>query len=140
MHKLSGRTLRIPDSTPVATPVATIIPAKPALLEIPAKLVPPTVPVPEKPKAPVRKPPGLYSVQLGSLASYRDAERELKTLKQRHGDILSGLNLRVVSGTVTGKGRVWRIRATGLSSLKSAERTCRSLGAKINSCLVLRPR
>lgn len=137
---LAGTYFYVAARAPEPTPDATIIPTKPALLEIPAKFVAPTVPVPEMPKASVQKPPGLYSIQLGSLVSYRDAERELKTIRQRYGNLLSGLELRVVSGAVTGKGRVWRIRAAGLSSVESAERACRRLGAQINSCLVLGPR
>lgn len=123
-----------------STQAGAIIPTAPAILTSPTAPIPPTTAQSKKKIAPPRKPVGLYSIQLGSLTSHANAQRELRTLKQRHGKILSGLDLRVVSGAVAGKGSVWRIRAVGLPSVESAERACRRLGSEIKSCLVLRPR
>lgn len=125
------KTIPTPHPMPIP-PEALVTPDQP--------MVPSEIPVAEKEVAATPKIIGPYSVQLGSLPSSKDAARELKTLKQRFGGKLSGLDLRVVAGSVSGKGRVWRIRAVGLPSAEAASRLCRNLGVNKTACLALKRR
>lgn len=114
-----------------------------AVIDVPSEVATKKpVPVPKQrvAPAPASKLVGTHSIQLGSLPTSRDAQRHLRTLKRRHGDILYGLKLSVVPGSIEGKGRVWRVRVIGLPSAAAAKRICQRLKAQKTSCLVLRRR
>jgi cell division septation protein DedD len=92
-------TISLPPTDVSAKASSPVIPVVPETLVTTDE---PMVKSPKKPVATTPKPTGRYSVQLGSLPNSRDAQRELKSLRQRHGGILSSLDLRVVPGTVPG--------------------------------------
>lgn len=136
-----------PEAPPSAAPVAPVAAVTPSAVS-PSAVIPATEPPAIRPaaaiseirSAPAPKPIRPYSVQLASLPNARDAERELRTLKRRHGSLLAGLDLRVMPGVAAGKGRVWRIRASGMPSAELAQRACRRLSARKIACLVIRRR
>jgi len=72
-------------------------------------------------------------VQLASYRDVRNAERGWQVLQRDHGDVIGGLERRLVRVTLPGKGVYHRLFAAGLSSA-DADRVCRTLKARGAFC------
>ncbi len=81
---------------------------------------------------------GGYAVQLGAFKSgAAAAHRRWTVLVRRYPKLLSGLTS-TVAPTKSASGTLYRLQATGLRDAR-AQQICRSLRAKSQSCLVIRP-
>lgn len=81
---------------------------------------------------------GKYAVQLGAFKSGKAAaERRWARLRKENPRLLTGLSSRVVARKTAG-GTLYRLQAVGLSEAR-AERICKSLKARSQPCVIVRP-
>ena len=107
-------------------------------------LVPPQKPAPGAaleavPGAPsTALPAKLYVIQLASVPSVADAEREWARLQQAHPDQLGGRAVEVNAAEVGDRGTFYRVRIGPFADRDAARDLCRELNAAGQECLVIR--
>ncbi len=110
----------------------------------PAPPVPETTSEPKTPKktAAAKPPPPPatqnYRLQLGALRSKAAVDKTWKGLRQRHGDLLSGLGLAIERKDLgPPKGVFYRLLAGPVGDRKKAQRLCADLEKRNVGCLVV---
>ncbi len=150
------------DAVPVtAPPRASIHPGganAPAPVPPPAPLPTPAAPRPQQaaptpaPAAPVARPAtpapspqvaaapaaGGIRIQLASVRSQADAQREWERLRRQHGDVLGNLTASFPTVDLGDRGMFWRIQAGGFASADAAQAACAALRARGAGCNVVR--
>ena len=103
-----------------------------------AEAAPEPEPVPEPEPEPAAGAPvaDLFRVQVASARDEAGAEREWERLKSRHGELLDGLNLRVVHADLGDKGVWYRARIGPFSDRAGASALCDALKARGTDCFV----
>jgi hypothetical protein len=94
--------------------------------------------LPRHKPAPAAVPAGGYAVQLASVRSAADAEREWRRLKREFPGLLVGYGMTVDEATVDERGTFYRLRIGSFTDRSKAEEVCARLEAKKQDCLVLR--
>jgi cell division septation protein DedD len=150
------------DAVPVTAPPRASIPpggaASPAPVPPPATLPAPVAPRPQQaapaptpaPAAPVTRPAapapqvaaapaaGGIRIQLASVRSQADAQREWERLRRQHGDVLGNLTASFPTVDLGDRGMFWRIQAGGFASADAAQAACAALRARGAGCNVVR--
>lgn len=80
---------------------------------------------------------GDYAVQLASVRSRQEANREWERLRRRHSDILGSLQLTVLEADLGQRGKYYRLRAGPITNQNSARRVCDSLVDRKVTCIVV---
>jgi hypothetical protein len=78
---------------------------------------------------------GSAEVQLAALGSRSEAEATWRKLSAKHGDILDGMEYRIIRAELS-KGTFYRLRVTGLPNKDAARQLCQLLKTRNQSCLV----
>jgi cell division septation protein DedD len=151
------------DAVPVtAPPRASIQPGganAPAPVPPPTALQVPTAPRPQQaapaaptPAAPAARPAtpapapqiaaapaaGGIRIQLASVRSQADAQREWERLRRQHGDVLGNLTASFPTVDLGDRGMFWRIQAGGFANADAAQAACAALRARGAGCNVVR--
>ena len=79
----------------------------------------------------------VYMLQLASLASRPDAERELGRLIEKHKDLLGDYDLTIAQGDVQGRS-FYRVRSAAVGDSNLAYETCAQLVVRGQGCMVMR--
>jgi hypothetical protein len=105
----------------------------------PAPLAPPpaAAPVIIAPAPPPQAVTAPYMLQLGALGSQAKAEAAMSQLRQRHGPLLAGLELRIERIDLGAKGVFYRIYATGNMTANEAKARCQQLGQQGQNCIAI---
>ncbi|MSO89609.1 MAG: SPOR domain-containing protein [Rhodospirillaceae bacterium] len=123
-------------------------PAQAVLVEAPEPPSRPTAPqLPTAAPMPPAAPPAMAAlpasgrrIQLSSVRSADDANREWARLVKNHPDVLSGLSLTVSPAELGGdRGTVYRVQAGPVADEAAARDLCGKLSARRQGCLVVRP-
>lgn len=104
------------------------------------KIVAPKPTAAPKPKA-VKAAPVSSStpyVQLAALRSEAEAKRLWAKLSAKHSDVLGGLSYYTEAVQIAGKGTLYRLRASGVSSHAKAKSICKTLKGRKQGCLASR--
>lgn len=80
---------------------------------------------------------GEYAIQLASVRSRQEADREWKRLRRSHADILSSLQLTVLEADLGQRGKYYRLRAGPITNEDSARQTCKFLVDRKVTCIVV---
>lgn len=141
-----ARRVADPDAASEA-PAAAVDPAtqRPDLAPAPSEPDPPaaaTEPAPPAAAEPApvlaaRPPPGRYRIQLGAVRDKAAAQREWRRLRQKHTDILGGLQMFIQEVDIAGKGVFHRIQAGPLPERELAEIACDQLKSRKAPCFVI---
>ncbi len=107
---------------------------------------PPSRPAPAQPPTAAPAPPALAAlpasgrrIQLSSVRSADDANREWARLVKNHPDVLGGLSLTVSPADLGGdRGIVYRVQAGPVADEAAARDLCGKLSARRQGCLVVR--
>jgi hypothetical protein len=83
-------------------------------------------------------PARLYVIQLASVPSVADAEREWTRLQQAHPAQLGGRAVEVNAAEVGDRGTFYRVRIGPFADRDAARELCRELNAAGQECLVIR--
>ena len=129
-----------------APPTAAQLAAPPPLAATPA---PQAAPKPaETPKAATTPPAqtaaapaknGSYKVQVASVPSQEQAEKEWAKMKSANSDLLGALTMSIQRADLGAKGVYYRIQAGPLADDAAAKTLCSSLQSRKIGCLVVRP-
>jgi cell division septation protein DedD len=77
---------------------------------------------------------GPYRVQLGSYAKGEIAQRQWKSLRARHADLVEGLQMFVERVEIPQKGTLFRLQAGPLKSPEDAQKLCAALARRKVAC------
>lgn len=80
---------------------------------------------------------GRPMIQLGSWRAREGAEKNWTELQSRHGDLLGGLDHRVVAADLGGRGTFHRLQVGPLKDVASAKDLCAALAGRKVACLVV---
>lgn len=80
-----------------------------------------------------------FRVQLSSVKSRTDAEKEAERLSRVHGAVLDGADIALVRVDLGSKGVYYRLRAGPMPDRHAANSVCEKLSAGNQSCLVIAP-
>ena len=83
-------------------------------------------------------PDALYRIQVATVPSETDAEREWRRLKRRHGEALGPLEMDVVPFDTAEGGKLFRLQGGPLDE-EGARAVCVRLREEGSTCLVIRP-
>ncbi len=124
----------VPPTAQVQPPVQETKPT-PTTVPEPAVVasVPPTPPAP--PAAVATPAKGSYVIQLASVSSKPDADKEWGRLRRAHADILGGLTLDIQQADLGAKGTFYRVRG-GMIDEASARQLCAELSKRKVGCIV----
>lgn len=132
---------------PPEPPTATQLAAPPPLATTPTP-APQAAPKPaETPKTAAAPPPaaaapaknGSYKVQIASVPSQEQAEKEWAKAKAANSDLLGGLTVSFQRADLGAKGIYYRVQAGPLADDAAAKTLCSSLQSRKIGCLVVRP-
>jgi cell division protein FtsN len=122
-------------SNPASGAASTAAPPPPAAARTKAAKPAPTA---AAAPAPAPAPAGSYGVQLGAFKSSADAaNRRWAHLDKAYPQVLAGLSPTVAPKTGA-SGTLYRLQIVGLSG-KHAHEICKSLKAKSQACVIIRP-
>ena len=82
---------------------------------------------------------GNYKVQIASVPSQEQAEKEWAKAKAANGDLLGSLTMSIQRADLGAKGIYYRVQAGPLSDDAAAKTLCSSLQSRKIGCLVVRP-
>jgi cell division protein FtsN len=138
----SGAASNSPTAPPAAgAPAANTAGAVPGASppsRAPAKSANPPAASGQKPAAGTATHPGSYGIQLGAFKSgAAAADRRWAHLQERYPQLLKGLSSKVVPKK-TATGTLYRLQAFGVTK-SHARAICKSLKAKSQACVVVRP-
>jgi cell division septation protein DedD len=125
----------VPAPEPEA-PAAEAAP-EPAVTE-PAPEAAPAVPAAEEP-APQVAAAGAFRIQLASVKSEADAQKEWTRLQKIHADLLGTLAPTIQRADLGAQGIFYRIQGGPLANREAAAALCEQLKAKNQACLVVKP-
>lgn len=132
-----------PAALPAPAPQATAprpqqqaapVPAAPAA-QAPATRPATPAPAPQVAAAPAA---GGIRIQLASVRSQADAQREWERLRRQHGDVLGNLTASFPTVDLGDRGMFWRIQAGGFANADAAQAACAALRARGAGCNVVR--
>lgn len=83
-------------------------------------------------------PDAPFVIQLASVKSPADAEREWQKLQRNFPDVLANMKLRIDEATVRDKGTFYRIRTGPFTERAEAQSACAAIAAAKGDCLVVR--
>ncbi len=144
-----------PMPAPEAAP-ATVAEAVPPAPELPVVPAPEPAPAPAA-EAPAAEPPAEaatasapeaapqvamatgFRIQLASVKSEADADKEWTRLRKIHGDLIGDLQPTVQRADLGTQGVFYRIQGGPLASREEAAALCEKLKAKNQGCLVVKP-
>lgn len=125
-----------------APPTAAQLAAPPPLTTTPT-------PAPQAAPKPAETPPaqaaaapaknGAYKVQIASVPSQEQAEKEWAKAKAANSDLLGALTLSIQRADLGAKGIYYRVQAGPLTDDAAAKTLCGSLQSRKIGCLVVRP-
>lgn len=118
------QTAPAPAPTPAPTPAPQVAPAPPP----PRAVVPPPAPGPAS---------GIR-IQLASVRSEADAQREWERMRRQHADVLGNLAPAFPFADLGDRGTFWRVQAGGFADLAAAQNACAALRARGLGCNVVR--
>jgi len=124
----------VPPPAPLPAPVAPR-PQQAAPAPTPAPAARPATPAPQVAAAPAA---GGIRIQLASVRSQADAQREWERLRRQHGDVLGNLTASFPTVDLGDRGTFWRIQAGGFASTDAAQAACAALRARGAGCNVVR--
>jgi len=116
---------------PLATTPTPAPQAAPKPAEAPKTAAAPTAAVPAQ--------NGGYKVQVASVPSQEQAEKEWAKLKSANSDLLGALTMSIQRADLGTKGIYYRIQAGPLADDAAAKTLCSSLQSRKIGCLVVRP-
>ncbi|MQA65956.1 MAG: hypothetical protein GEU76_08650 [Alphaproteobacteria bacterium] len=90
-------------------------------------------------KAPAMPPTGDYRVQLSSVRSEADADKEAARLSRLHKEVLGDLTIAQVRADLGERGTYYRLRAGPLKDHDAAVALCQELAARNQGCIVVGP-
>jgi hypothetical protein len=90
-------------------------------------------------KAPATDPGGDYRIQLGSMKSEADAEKEAARLRRLHKDALGDLTIARVRADLGERGVYYRLRAGPLKDAAAATALCHEFASRNQGCIVIAP-
>lgn len=134
-----------PNAVPVTPPPRASLP--PGGAAAPAPVAPPPAPPPQQtaqaPRAapPPSPPPGPATgirIQLASVRSEADAQREWERMRRQHADVLGNLSPAFPSADLGERGTFWRVQAGGFADLAAATEACAALRGRGLGCNVVR--
>lgn len=136
------------DAVPVMAPPRASIPPgganAPASAPSPAPAPTPTVPAARPapqapaPQAAAAAAAGGIRIQLASVRSQADAQREWERLRRQHADVLGNLTASFPTVDLGDRGMFWRIQAGGFANADAAQAACAALRARGAGCNVVR--
>jgi hypothetical protein len=129
-----------PQATPpvTATEPAPTAPQPDATAALPPVTKPPVEVKPPATATPA-KPGAGYQVQLAASRGQDQAYGTWVQLRQKHSDVLGGLQPTVVRADLKEKGVFYRLRAGPLASEEKARALCQSLTRRSVDCVVVKP-
>jgi TPR repeat protein len=92
----------------------------------------------EGPAAAPVNPEAVYRIQVATVPSETDAEREWRRLKRRHGEALGPLEMDVVPFDTAEGGKLFRLQGGPLDE-EGARAVCVRMREEGSTCLVIRP-
>jgi hypothetical protein len=131
-----------PNAVPVTPPPRASLPPGGAAAPVP----PPPQPPPQAAQAPRAAPPPSpppgpatgIRIQLASVRSEADAQREWERMRRQHSDVLGNLAPTFPSADLGERGTFWRVQAGGFADLAAAQEACASLRGRGLGCNVVR--
>lgn len=129
----------VPPPAPLPAPVAPR-PQQAAPAPVPVPAAPAARPATPAPAPQVAAVPaaGGIRIQLASVRSQADAQREWERLRRQHGDVLGNLTASFPTVDLGDRGMFWRIQAGGFASADAAQAACAALRARGAGCNVVR--
>jgi cell division septation protein DedD len=127
----------VPPPAPLPAPVA---PRPQQAAPAPAPAAPAARPATPAPTPQVAAAPaaGGIRIQLASVRSQADAQREWERLRRQNGDVLGNLTASFPTVDLGDRGMFWRIQAGGFASTDAAQAACAALRARGAGCNVVR--
>lgn len=122
--------------TAAAGPRQLTVPTTPAPAPAPAATTAAASPAP-KAAAPAPAAGGSWRIQLSSVRSEADADKEWRRLKGKHPDPLNPLSARYVRVDLGEKGIWWRVQAGPVGDKPAAEAACTKLKAQGQGCTIV---
>lgn len=127
---------------PATTPRSVLPePSRPPLATV---TVPPVRTVPPQPVAPAAAPAsnapaaaGQVRIQVASLASEADAERQARRLRQRFGALLGDASTLIQRADLGSRGVFFRLQFVGFTDRQAARAACADLKRRKQDCLVV---
>ncbi len=116
-------------ATPTPAPQAAPKPAE----------TPKTAAAPPAPTTAAPAKNGSYKVQIASVPSQEQAEKEWAKAKAAHSDLLGSLTMSIQRADLGAKGIFYRVQAGPLADDTAAKSLCSSLQSRKIGCLVVRP-
>jgi cell division septation protein DedD len=101
--------------------------------------VPVKAPVNAAVKAPAAAPSGDYRIQLSSVRSEADADKEAERLSRLHKELLGDLTIAQVRADLGERGTYYRLRAGPLKDRNAAVALCQELATRNQGCIVIAP-
>ncbi|MFM7344610.1 MAG: SPOR domain-containing protein, partial [Tagaea sp.] len=104
---------------------------------------PPPPPPPQVAQAPRAAPPPAVApasgvrIQLASVRSEADAQREWERMRRQHADVLGNLSPAFPSADLGERGVFWRVQAGGFADLAAAREACAALRGRGLGCNVV---
>jgi hypothetical protein len=134
------------NAVPVAAPPRASLPPGGAAAPAPAPSPPSPQPPPQVAQAPRVAPPPApppgpatgIRIQLASVRSEADAQREWERMRRQHADVLGNLAPAFPSADLGERGTFWRVQAGGFADLAAAQEACASLRGRGLGCNVVR--
>jgi cytoskeletal protein RodZ len=123
---------------PVVPAPEPAVEAAPEPAAEPATEAAPAAPAPEEPAAQVAAA-GAFRIQLASVKSEADAQKEWTRLQKTHADLLGALTPTIQRADLGAQGIFYRIQGGPLANREAAASLCEQLKAKNQACLVVKP-
>jgi hypothetical protein len=112
-------------------------PPAPATTSAPvSRSTPAPVPAPVPQVAAV--PASGIRIQLASVRSQADAQREWDRMRRQNGDVLGSLSVSFPTVDLGDRGLFWRVQASGFANLDAAQAACATLRSRGAGCNVVR--
>lgn len=130
-----------PNAVPVTPPPRASVPPGGAAAPTPAPAPHPPAQIAQAPRVVSPAPPGPATgirIQLASVRSEADAQREWDRMRRQHSDVLGGLTPAFPSADLGERGVFWRVQAGGFADLAAAQEACASLRGRGLGCNVVR--
>lgn len=133
-----------PNAVPVTPPPRASVPPGGAANPAPPPQQQPQAPAPaqvaQAPRAApaVSAPASGVRIQLASVRSEADAQREWERMRRQHADLLGNLSPAFPSADLGDRGTFWRVQAGGFADPAAAQETCAALRGRGLGCNVVR--
>lgn len=147
--KVPAADAKTPPPEPAPPPTAAQLAAPPPIAATPTPAPQPAPKPAETPKATTPPPAaqtataptkgGAYKIQIASVPSQEQAEKEWAKAKAANGDLLGSLTMSIQRADLGAKGIYYRVQAGPLADDAAAKTLCSSLQSRKIGCLVVRP-